>query len=247
MIRIQSLHKFFNQGKENEIHVVNDVSLELPESGMVAIFGKSGCGKTTLLNVIGGLDRYQSGSLTIEGKDIRRNTDEIRNQYIGYIFQNYNLNTEESCFENVADALRLCGMSDKDEIERRVMSALKNVDMEKYHARTPDTLSGGQQQRFAIARAIVKNPRIILADEPTGNLDEANTVLIMDLLKKLAKDHLVVMVTHEANLVDYYCDTVVELSDGKVINVRNNSGATGYTAKDKNDIFLGELEKSELK
>ena len=246
MIRIQGLHKFFNKGRSNEIHVINDISLDLPEKGMVAIFGKSGCGKTTLLNVIGGLDKYAEGTLTIENQSIRENTDFIRNQYIGYIFQNYNLNKAESCFVNVADALRLCGMTDEDEIEARVTAALTNVGMEKYAKRTPDTLSGGQQQRIAIARAIVKNPRIILADEPTGNLDEANTVMIMDLLKAIAKDHLVLLVTHEANLVDYYCDTVIELQDGKVVGTKRNSSATGFAARDKNDIFLGEMSRREI-
>ena len=246
MIRIQGLHKYFNRGKQNEIHVINDVSLDLPEKGMVAIFGKSGCGKTTLLNVIGGLDGFAEGTLTIEGQGIQNNTDVIRNQYIGYIFQNYNLNKAESCFDNVADALRLCGLTDENEIEARVTAALKNVGMDKYAKRTPDTLSGGQQQRIAIARAIVKNPRIILADEPTGNLDETNTVMIMDLLKAIAKDHLVLLVTHEANLVDYYCDTVIELQDGKVIGQTENTDAFGFAARDKNDIFLGELEKREI-
>ncbi|MBQ3227571.1 MAG: ABC transporter ATP-binding protein, partial [Clostridia bacterium] len=246
MIRIQGLHKFFNKGRSNEIHVINDISLDLPEKGMVAIFGKSGCGKTTLLNVIGGLDKYAEGTLTIENQSIRENTDVIRNQYIGYIFQNYNLNKAESCFDNVADALRLCGMTDKDEIEARVTAALTNAGMEKYAKRTPDTLSGGQQQRIAIARAIVKNPRIILADEPTGNLDEANTVMIMDLLKAIARDHLVLLVTHEANLVDYYCDTVIELQDGKVVETKQNTSATGFAARDKNDIFLGELSRREI-
>ncbi len=246
MIGVKSLHKFFNKGKQNEIHVINDVSLELPERGMVAVFGKSGCGKTTLLNVIGGLDGFASGELTVEGKDIRKNTDDVRNRYMGYIFQNYNLNKEESCFDNVADALRLCGMTDKAKIEERVMAALKNVGMEKYRFRTPDTLSGGQQQRIAIARAIVKNPRIILADEPTGNLDEANTVVIMELLRQISKEHLVLLVTHEESLVDYYCDTVIELHDGKVANVRHNDALGGYSARDKNDIFLGELDKCEI-
>ena len=246
MIRIQGLNKFFNKGRQNEIHVINDVSLELPEKGMVAIFGKSGCGKTTLLNVIGGLDSYESGSLTVEGRDVRENTDDTRNKYVGYIFQNYNLHKTRTCAENVADALRLCGMRDEDEIERRVHAALTAVDMEKYGKRTPDTLSGGQQQRIAIARAIVKNPRIILADEPTGNLDEANTVMIMELLKAISRDHLVLLVTHEANLVDYYCDTVIELSDGRVQSVRHNKNAGGYAARDKNDIYLGELAKTEL-
>ena len=246
MIRIQNLHKYFNKGRTNEIHVLNGIDLTLPEQGMTAIFGKSGCGKTTLLNVIGGLDGFASGSVTVESSDIRTDTDDLRNRYIGYIFQNYNLNRDESCFENVADALRLCGMDDEEEIERRVMAALQNVGMEKYAKRPPNTLSGGQQQRIAIARAIVKNPRIILADEPTGNLDEANTVMIMDLLKSISENHLVLLVTHEAHLVDHYCDSVIELSDGKIIGVRQNESANGYSVKDKNHIYLGELTKSEI-
>ena len=245
MIRIQNLHKYFNKGNQNEIHVIDGIDLELPESGMTAIFGKSGCGKTTLLNVIGGLDDFASGSVAIENKDIRTNTDDLRNRYIGYIFQNYNLNKDESCFENVAASLRLCGMTDEDEIERRVTAALANVGMEKYAKRPPSTLSGGQQQRIAIARAIVKNPRIILADEPTGNLDEANTVMIMDLLKSISENHLVLLVTHEAHLVDHYCDTVIELSDGKIVGTRHNENADGYSVKDKNHIYLGELAKTE--
>ena len=246
MIRIQGLHKFFNKGRSNELHVINDISLDLPSQGMVAIFGKSGCGKTTLLNVIGGLDSFAEGTLTIEGQSIRTNTDVIRNKYIGYIFQNYNLHNGETCFDNIADALRLCGMTDDEEIEARVTAALTNVGMEKYARRTPDTLSGGQQQRIAIARAIVKNPHIILADEPTGNLDEANTVMIMDLLKAISKDHLVLLVTHEANLVDFYCDTVISLRDGKVVGMKQNSSATGFAARDKNDIYLGELSRREI-
>ncbi len=246
MIKIEKLNKFYNKGKQNEIHVIDDISLELPESGMVAIFGRSGCGKTTLLNVIGGLDGFESGSLLLDGKGIGKNTDVLRNKYIGYIFQNYNLNKNETCFENIADALRLCGVTDDGVIETRVKAALANVGLEKYASRTPDTLSGGQQQRIAIARAIVKNPRVILADEPTGNLDDANTVLVMNLLKEIARDHLVLLVTHEANLVDSYCDTVIELADGKVVNVRENDTALGYSERGKNDIYLGELTKQTL-
>lgn len=246
MISIKSLNKFYNKNRSNEIHVINDVSLELPDKGMVALFGKSGCGKTTMLNAIGGLDRTDSGSILIDGENIAQNTDIIRNKYIGYIFQNYNLNVLENNFDNVADALRICGVKDKDEIERRTIAALENVGMDKYKYRYPNTLSGGQQQRIAIARAIVKGPRIILADEPTGNLDEANTIMIMNMLKSISKNHLVLIVTHEANLVDYYCDKVIELSDGKVINIRDNENALGYSAKSKNDIYLGELEKNSV-
>ncbi|MBQ7407474.1 MAG: ABC transporter ATP-binding protein/permease [Clostridia bacterium] len=246
MIRIKGLHKFYSKGRPSEIHVLNDITLDLPEKGMVAVFGKSGCGKTTLLNTVGGLDTFESGTLTVDGKSILRDTDALRNAYIGYIFQNYNLNKTDTCFDNVAAALRLCGMEDESEIRTRVMAALENVGMEKYALRLPDTLSGGQQQRIAIARAIVKNPRIILADEPTGNLDEANTVMIMDLLREIARDHLVLLVTHEENLVDFYCDRVIEISDGRVLGERENAAVSGYTARDKNAIYLGELSHSEI-
>lgn len=241
MIKIQNAEKYYNRGKSNELHVLNNISLELPEKGMIAIFGRSGCGKTTLLNAIGGLDTLASGEITIGNESIRRDPDSLRNRQIGYIFQNYYLNKDETVFENIADALRLCGMHDEKAIEERVLAALRNVDMERYKRRTPDTLSGGQQQRVAIARAIVKSPAIVLADEPTGNLDEANTVKIMDLLKAISRERLVLLVTHEAHLVDHYCDRVIELLDGRVQSVRVNENAAGYAVRDKNDIYLGEL------
>lgn len=247
MITLRNLHKYFNKSKQNEIHVLNDVSLSLPEKGMVAIFGRSGCGKTTLLNVIGGLDGFSGGHLSVDGADIQKDADLIRNRSMGYIFQNYNLHKDRTCHDNVADALLLCGMKDREEINRRVRAALSAVDMAHFGARTPDTLSGGQQQRIAIARAIVKNPRILLADEPTGNLDEANTLMIMNLLKELSRDHLVLLVTHEAYLVDHFCDTVIELKDGRVEGIRQNDNAVGMVAKSKNAIYLGELEKTEMR
>ncbi|MBO4652592.1 MAG: ABC transporter ATP-binding protein/permease [Lachnospiraceae bacterium] len=246
MIKINALHKFYNRGKQNEIHVINDVSLELPDTGMCAVFGPSGCGKTTLLNVIGGMDSTQSGEILLNESQISvksKDFDVVRNRDIGVIFQNYNLNRRESVFDNVADSLRLCGMTDAETIEERVNAALANVGMEKFAKRLPDTLSGGQQQRVAIARAIVKNPKVILADEPTGNLDEANTILVMDILRAMANERLVILVTHEANLVDFYCDTVIELKDGSVVNVRTNEKTSGYVARNKNDIYLGELDE----
>ena len=245
MIKLTHANKYYNKGRQNQIHVINDVSLELPESGMVAIFGKSGCGKTTLLNAIGGLDSIDGGTITVFGNDMRRDPDTVRNKYIGYIFQNYNLSKEQTVFENVANALRLCGVEDENVISERVNAALRNVGMEKFGKRMPDALSGGQQQRVAIARAIVKNPAIILADEPTGNLDEANTVMIMDMLRSISKEHLVLLVTHEANLVDYYCDRVIEIVDGSISSERLNENADGYSRRDKNIIYLGELERRE--
>jgi len=244
MIRISELNKYFNKGKQNEIHVINDISLELPETGMVAFFGQSGCGKTTLLNTLGGLDKFQSGCITMDEQQMSPNNDLLRNSHIGFIFQNYNLFNDRTVYDNVSDSLRLCGMTDEEEIGRRVKIALRNVGMENFVNRTPDTLSAGQQQRVAIARAVVKNPKVLLADEPTGNLDEGNTVAVMDLLKGISKNHLVILVTHEAELVDYYCDKVIGLSDGKIVNVRENNTEEGFVAKNKNVVYLGDLEKT---
>ena len=244
-VRITNAHKYYNRGKSNQLHVMDNVNLELPEQGLVAIFGRSGCGKTTLLNTVGGLDSIASGSIELFGQDIRKDTDTLRNRYVGYIFQNYYLSATDTVYENVAAALRLCGMTDERAISARVMAALGNVDLAKYRDRTPDTLSGGQQQRVAIARAIVKAPAILLCDEPTGNLDEANTVLVMDILKELSKTRLVLLVTHEAHLVDHYCDRVIEIVDGHVASDRENEEANGYVTRNKSHIYLGELNRAE--
>ena len=248
MIELDRLHKIYNRKSANRVHAVNDVTMRLPDRGMVALFGRSGCGKTTLLNCIGGLDRATEGAVTLDGERITPEANEARNRHVGYIFQNYNLSKTLAVFENVAVSLRLCGVDDEKEIARRVMAALTSVDMEKYRNRLPDALSGGQQQRVAIARAIVKNPKLILADEPTGNLDEQNTVLVMDLLKEISRDHLVLLVTHEADLVDLYCDRVIEMSDGCVTSERENAETVGFSGRSANEIYLGDLqaEREEL-
>ena len=246
MLKIKNLDKHYSRGRQNAVHAINNVSLELPSKGMVAIFGKSGCGKTTLLNVLGGLDVADKGEVELDGKKITPNESDIRNIDIGYIFQNYNLRKNVTVFENIATSLRLCGVTDENEIERRVMAALSDVDMEKYRNRMPDALSGGQQQRIAIARAIVKNPRVILADEPTGNLDEQNTLMVMDLLRSIANNRLVLLVTHEQSLVDVYCDKVIEIIDGEVVGTRENVITDGYTGKAKNDVYLGDMNKTSI-
>lgn len=241
MIEIKNLNKYYSKGRSNEVHAVNDVSMSLPDNGMVAIFGKSGCGKTTLLNIIGGLDNAQDGSVMLDGKQVSPDSDVLRNRSVGYIFQNYNLQKTLTVFDNVAASLRLCGVKDEKYIEKRVMAALKSVDMDKYRNRLPDALSGGQQQRIAIARAIVKNPKLILADEPTGNLDEHNTIMVMDLLKQISKQHLVLLVTHEEKLVDLYCDKVIEVVDGKVTSSRENTVTEGYFGRGSSDVYLGDM------
>lgn len=246
MIKILKLNKVFNANRSNEICVVNNMSIKLEEKGLVAFFGKSGCGKTTLLNLIGGLDKSNSGKIEIDGKLITsRNVDKIRNEYIGYIFQNYNLEENKSVFDNVAMVLRINGITDSETVNERVMCALENVELEKFAKRRPSSLSGGQQQRVAIARAIVKCPKIILADEPTGNLDEANTIMVMDILKRISRDRLVLLVTHESDLVDVYCDQIIELVDGSITSNVVTENSDNLTVKDKNKIYLGDMKSSE--
>ena len=245
MIELSHVRKTYNRSSSTAVTAINDTTLSFPETGMVAIFGKSGCGKTTLLNVIGGLDRYDAGEILVDGKPVNPNQTELRNRAIGYIFQNYNLSESRTVFENVADALRLCGMEDTKEIGVRVKTALSVVGLEKYQKRLPSTLSGGQQQRVAIARAIVKAPKVILADEPTGNLDDSNTIAVMSLLKKLSRTCLILLVTHEADLVDAFCDQVIEIVDGRVQSEYRNDVTDGVVRENRSDIYLGDLSGSD--
>ena len=201
MIKINNVNKYFNRHKKNQIHVINNTSIELKDTGLVALLGPSGCGKTTLLNTIGGLDKINGGSIIVNGERITKRRvgkiDEIRSLNIGYIFQDYHLINDESVFDNVAMPLKMNGIKDKDEIKRRVNYVLERVGMYRYRNRPAEMLSGGERQRVGIARAIVKNPKIIIADEPTGNLDSRNTIEVMNIIKAISKDRLVILVTHE--------------------------------------------------
>lgn len=222
MISIENLIYFYNYGKKNEYKAIDNITLELPEKGIVALYGKSGSGKTTLLNCIGGLAETNHGKIHICGEDLSENTDYLRNKHIGYIFQNYNLIPHESVFENIAYTLKIAGIKNENTIKQLTYSALKSVGMEKYASRYPCTLSGGQQQRVAIARAIVKRPQIILADEPTGNLDKINTSLVMNILHEISKEQLVVLVTHDYEIVEKYSSLIVNISEGKVVDIKVN-------------------------
>lgn len=226
MIRLINVKKAFNRHKANEIRAIDNTSIELPDTGLVTFLGNSGCGKTTLLNAIGGLDKVDKGDIYIDNTRITRRTsnakDEIRNINIGYIFQNYNLIEDATVFENVAVALRMIGLTEKDAIEKRVMYILERVGIARYRNRPAKMLSGGERQRVGIARAIVKNPRIIIADEPTGNLDSKNTIEVMNIIKAISKEKLVILVTHERKIAEFYADRIVEIVDGKVIDDREN-------------------------
>ena len=249
MIRLTNVNKFYNKGKLNQIHVINDTSLKFPEKGLVALTGPSGCGKTTLLNVIGGLDKFDSGSITFDDQLISRykplEWDILRNKYVGYIFQNYNLIDDKTVYENIEISLNMAGLYDKKEIEERINYVLEAVGMYNYRRRNVLALSGGQQQRVAIARAIAKNPKVVLADEPTGNLDANNTFDIMSIIKKISQTCLVILVSHEKHLVDFYADRVIELSDGKITNDYDNVGNRSFEHVDERNIYLKDLNKDD--
>ena len=183
----------------------------------MCIFGKSGSGKTTLLNIIGGLEKADSGKVYIDGECTSGKTDKIRNAKIGFIFQNYYLEKGYTIAEILRNQMIIAGFKDEKEIERRTEEALKLVDMERFKNKLGDALSGGQQQRVAIARAIVKGSDIILADEPTGNLDAENTMKVMDILKEISKTQLVVIVTHEVSLIKKYADSHIKIVDGELV------------------------------
>jgi len=246
MIKINKIDKYYNRKKPNEIHVIDGTSLDLPDTGLIALLGKSGSGKTTLLNVIGGLDKYDSGSIELDNIKIEKYNpkvlDEIRSKKIGYIFQNYFLINDKTVYENLEISLSLAGLQDKAEIDKRIDYALSLVGLLKYKKRTPNTLSGGQQQRVGIARAIVKGPSIIIADEPTGNLDSDNTFAIMDILKSISKTCLVILVTHEEEIANFFADRIVKLKDGKIVDDFINDSNDDLAVYDNKKIFLKDLK-----
>ena len=246
MIRLENVNKYFYKGKANQIHVIDDTSLTLPDKGIFCLLGPSGCGKTTLLNVIGGLDRADSGTITMDGKALTGissgRMDSIRNAYIGYIFQNFYLLDDRTVFENVAIALRMTGIKDDETVTARVRYCLEKTGIDRFRNKPAGSLSGGQRQRVAIARAIVKNPKVIIADEPTGNLDSANTLEIMNIIKAISKDRLVILVTHERRIADFYSDYVAEIRDGKILGVCENDTSRFLDYQLENRIYLKDME-----
>jgi putative ABC transport system permease protein len=246
MIRLEKVNKYFNKRKRNEIHVINDTTLTLAEKGLVALLGPSGCGKTTLLNAIGGLDRINKGQIFINNDRITGRTaskiDKIRNANIGYIFQNYNLIDTMSVFDNVAIVLKMIGIKDKEEIKQKVEYALDLVDMFRYRNRFANMLSGGERQRVAIARAIVKNPSIIIADEPTGNLDSKNTLEVMNIIKIISQEKLVILVTHEEKLAKFFADRIIKLKDGSIATDEDNHQKEDLDYRLDNRIYLKDIK-----
>ena len=221
MIKIEKLDKYFYKGKSNENHVLREVSLELDATGLVCILGESGSGKTTLLNAMGGLDTFQSGAISIEDTVLKKyepkKMEKLRNEKFGYIFQNYYLLQDYTVAYNIKLALNVFELSEEEK-EERVDYVLDALDMKKYKKKLVSQLSGGQQQRVSIARALVKSPDIILADEPTGNLDTASSHDVLGLLKLAAKQfqQTIILITHD-NDIAQMADRIVRIEDGLIV------------------------------
>ncbi len=234
MLELKNIHKVYKSG-ETQVNALRGIDLEFRKSDFVSILGPSGCGKTTMLNIIGGLDHYTEGDLVIDGRSTKdykdRDWDTYRNHRIGFVFQSYHLIPHQSVLQNVELALTLSGVS-KQERRKAAIAALEQVGLKDQLRKKPSQMSGGQMQRVAIARALVNNPDIILADEPTGALDTETSVQVMEILKKISKDRLVIMVTHNPELAETYSTRIIKMLDGRV---------TGDTAP------LTQEEKQELK
>lgn len=223
MLQLQHISKVYHTGNQ-EFHALKDISIRFRENEFVSILGQSGSGKTTLLNIIGGLDQYTSGDLLIQGKSTKqfknRDWDSYRNHTIGFVFQSYNLIGHQTALSNVEIAMTLSGVS-KSERKKRAIEALERVGLKDHLYKKPNQMSGGQMQRIAIARALVNNPKVVLADEPTGALDSETSVQIMELLKDIAKERLVIMVTHNPELAQAYSTRIVQVLDGNILSDSN--------------------------
>ena len=250
MISVKNINKYYNKNRRNENHVLRDVSVEFPSEGLVMLLGKSGSGKTTLLNIIGGLDKAEGGTLQINNETFRKykptQIDALRAHSIGYIFQNYYLFPEETVKENIRLPLKMIGIADEEEIDKRINTLLRLINMPQYKHRKAKQLSGGQQQRIAIVRALAKDPDVIIADEPTGNLDSKNTLALMRLLKEISKEKLVIMVTHEQTLASHYGDTIINIVDGEIITRSNTERSAGVDTTTDSDIYLGDFTTTPL-
>ncbi len=223
MLSLKNIVKNYKMG-DTEVKALKGVSIDFRENEFVSILGQSGCGKTTLLNIVGGLDRYDSGDLIIGGVSTKkykdRDWDTYRNHKIGFIFQSYNLIPHQTVLANVELALTLSGVS-KSERRRRAIEVLEKVGLGDQLRKKPNQMSGGQMQRVAIARALINNPDILLADEPTGALDSETSIQIMDILREISKDKLIIMVTHNPELAEEYSNRIIRLVDGKVVSDSN--------------------------
>ena len=247
MIRTEKLEKTYNRGTRHENRVLRGIDLELPDTGFVCILGASGCGKTSLLNAIGGIDTFEGGNLSVYDTTVvrygTRRMEAERNRTFAYIFQNYYLLSEHSVAYNVYLGMQSLALSEEEKLSR-IREALAAVDLARYGHRAVDGLSGGQKQRVAIARALVRRPRVIFADEPTGNLDEANTQKICALLRRLSKTCLVLMVTHEERIAHFYADRILRLDGGKIAEDSTDFSRVPLLSADTDSLYTDDYTDS---
>ncbi len=244
MLKLKNITKTYVSGDE-KVEALKGISLEFRKAEFVSILGQSGCGKTTLLNIIGGLDRYTTGDLIINGKSTKdfkdRDWDAYRNYSVGFVFQSYNLISHQTVLSNVELALTISGVSKKERRERAI-KALEDVGLKEQIHKKPNQLSGGQMQRVAIARALVNNPDIILADEPTGALDTKTSVQVMEILKKISKDKLIIMVTHNPELAEKYSSRIIKILDGKITEDSNT-----INSEEEQNVEKGKFKRTSMK
>lgn len=252
MIRVEDLEKIFNKNSKglDKIHAIRKTSVSFENTGLVCILGGSGSGKTTLLNVISGLECFDKGTLLIGDAKLKKYSskifEDLRIDKFGYIFQNYMLLEEYSVEYNIRIALAAFDLPEK-EVEERVIYAMEKLGILKSKNKLAAHLSGGQKQRVAIARAIVKSPKVIFADEPTGNLDEANTFAIMNIMKKISEDHLILMVTHDKHIARCYADRIITINDGTIISDINNKDGGSAIRYDDMNLYLQSYQKKVIK
>ena len=258
MIELRNVTKIYKSKKASDTIALNDISLKFPDKGLVFVLGSSGSGKSTLLNLLGLLDKPTSGEILVNGTNINKMGDKLltryRNNYIGFIFQEFNLFDELNVYDNIELCINAKNVLD---IKGKVDNLLNDLGLSGYGKRKINELSGGEKGRVAIARAIIKNPNVILADEPTGNLDSENSKIIFDILKKISKNHLVIVVSHEEALAQFYADAIVRLEDGKII--QNNIGEVNSSYRElslkkhyikfssKVKLALGILKKKKIR
>ena len=247
MIKFDNLSKIYKTKNNVSINALQNISLSLPKTGMIFLLGKSGSGKSTFLNVLGGLDNFDSGDIFINGKSLKnfsiKELDSYRNTFVGFIFQNYNLLEDFNVKENLELGLNL---QRKTPSNQEISNILEKVGLKDFENRKINQLSGGQKQRVAIARALMKNPNIIIADEPSAALDSKTSIQIFNILKELSKERLVLIVSHDRDFAFKYGDRIIELSDGQIFN--DISCTENNTIEDNiNDINNKKFVKTEYK
>ncbi len=219
LVKLEGVNKYYQSGDE-KVHALKNISLELPKSGLVFVLGQSGCGKSTLLNILGGLDKPDEGRILIEGADFSKftsaNLNDYLNSYLGFIFQEYNILKDLNLYDNIALPLEMQNIN-KKEIKKKTLEIIDQVGLSALKKRKINQLSGGQRQRIAVARALIKNPKMIIADEPTGNLDSVTGETIFELLKNLSKDRLVLIVTHDEESAYRFGDRIIKIEDGQLV------------------------------